>query len=106
MVALWRGEAGFPDLPPSSTLMRTVSIVRGRASARFEDVPAGVFAITVFHDEDGDTELKENIFGIPKEGLGFSRDVRPRFSAPHFDDAKLMLAPGAMKRVPIKMFYL
>lgn len=106
MVALWRDARGFPGTPPADAPSRGVVIESGRASARFENVAAGNFAITVFHDEDGDTELKENLFGIPKEGIGFSRNVRPRFSAPRFDEARLELSPGTLKLVPIKMIYL
>lgn len=106
MVALWRDARGFPGTPPADAPSRNVAISGGRASARFENVSPGSFAITVFHDEDGDTELRENFFGIPKEGIGFSRDVRPRFSAPRFEDAKLELSPGLMKRISIKMLYL
>jgi uncharacterized protein (DUF2141 family) len=105
-VALWRSAEGFPGTPPASAPSRTVVIEHGRAHARFDNVDAGVFAITVFHDEDGDTELKESFFGIPKEGIGFSRDVRPRFRAPRFEEARLELSSGTLKLVPIKMLYL
>jgi uncharacterized protein (DUF2141 family) len=105
-VALWRSAQGFPGKPPRDAPNQDVRIVKGRASASFDDVAAGSFAITVFHDEDGDTELKESLFGIPKEGIGFSRDVKPRFRAPRFDEAKLELAPGASLQVNIKLLYL
>ena len=106
MVALWRNAKEFPAKPPEDAPSRSVPITNGRANARFEGVIAGDFAITVFHDEDGDGELKESMFGIPKEGIGFSRDVRPRFRAPRFEDAKLELAPGTTKRISIRMLYL
>jgi uncharacterized protein (DUF2141 family) len=106
MVAVWRDAKDFPSAPAKEALTRSVTIRAGRASARFDDMSVGVFAVTVFHDEDGDEELKENLFGIPKEGVGFSRDVRPRFRAPRFEDAALQLAEGSVTRISIRMLYL
>jgi len=105
-VALWKSERGFPGTPPPDAPSRVVPIEHGKAHARFEGVFPGSFAITVFHDEDGDTELRENFFGIPKEGIGFSRNVRPRFRAPRFGEAAIVLRPAEEHVVEIKMLYL
>lgn len=105
-VALWRTADHFPGVPPPDTPARVVPIVGRTAEARFTDVPPGSFAITVFHDEDGDAQLKENIVGVPKEGIGFSRNVKPRFRAPRYREAELALEPGEHEQVAIRMLYL
>jgi uncharacterized protein (DUF2141 family) len=104
-VALWRSDKSFPGTPPKGTPSASVKIVKGVAEASFRDVPPGVFAVSVFHDEDGDGELKTNFIGIPKEGIGFSRDARARFGPPGWDDAKLLLEPGEVEQVKITMLY-
>jgi len=104
-VALWRSDKSFPGTPPKGTPSASVKIVKGVATAGFRDVPPGVFAVSVFHDEDGDGELKTNFIGIPKEGIGFSRDARARFGPPGWDDAKLVLEPGEVEQVNITMLY-
>lgn len=104
-VALWRSDKSFPGTPPRGTPSASVKIVKGVAEARFRDVPPGVFAVTVFHDEDGDGELKTNFIGIPREGIGFSRDARARLGPPGWDDAKLVLEPGEVEQVKITMLY-
>ena len=106
LVALWRSPKNFPGTPPAGTATRTAKIRQGVSESQFDDVTPGNFAITVFHDEDGDTELKTNFIGIPKEGIGFSRNPRVRFGAPDYEDAMLTLAPGEHAVVKISLQYL
>jgi uncharacterized protein (DUF2141 family) len=105
-VALWRSAKHFPGTPPAGTATRVVVVLHGAARARFAAVEPGSFAITVFHDEDGDQELGENFLGIPNEGIGFSRNVRPRFRAPRYREAELVLQPSEHRTVEIEMLYL
>ena len=50
----------------------------------------GRYAVQAFHDANANGELDQGIFGIPKEGIGFSNDamarlVRPKFAIAAFD---------------------
>jgi len=60
------------------------------ATCIFEGVPTGhVYALTAFHDEDGDGEMDFNFIGIPEEGYAASRDAhRKRLGAPRWKDAR------------------
>jgi len=58
-----------------------------------EDLPPGDYAIQAFHDENGNDEMERGMFGIPKEGFGFSRDAKIVFSPPKWKDA--MFSHGA-----------
>ncbi|MFT4621401.1 MAG: hypothetical protein ACI8PZ_000053 [Myxococcota bacterium] len=49
-------------------------------------LPPGAYAVSVLHDEDEDSELDTGLFGIPKEGVGASTDVR-RMGPPRFRDS-------------------
>lgn len=61
----------------------------------FPDVPPGVYAVSVLHDEDGDRELDTNLFGMPTEGWAVSRNLGPSgLSAPSFEDARFRVAAG------------
>jgi uncharacterized protein (DUF2141 family) len=50
-------------------------------------VPPGEYAAQAFLDENGNGEVDRGLFGIPKEGVGFSRDARIRLSPPKWRDA-------------------
>ena len=73
------------------------------AVAAFEGVPAGPFAVSVFHDTDGDRELDSGALGIPSEAYGFSADARSPFGPPKFDEARLELAAGETKQITIRV---
>lgn len=51
-----------------------------------KDLPKGVYAISLYHDKNGNGKCDRNFFGIPKEPYGFSNNFRPKFSAPRFEN--------------------
>lgn len=59
-------------------------------SLRFDDIPAGSYAIALFHDENGNGKVDTRL-GIPTEGVGFSNNPRLWFGPPSFAQAKIVL---------------
>ncbi|WP_299392291.1 DUF2141 domain-containing protein [uncultured Gelidibacter sp.] len=55
------------------------------------DLPKGEYAISMYHDENSDEECNRNFLGIPKEGYGFSNNVKPKFAAPTYNECKFVL---------------
>ena len=53
----------------------------------FAGVIPGKYAISVYHDVNGNQRLDSNMVGIPSEPYGFSRDARGKMGPPSFDDA-------------------
>jgi uncharacterized protein (DUF2141 family) len=49
------------------------------------------YAIAVYHDENNNDQLDENMFGMPVEKYGFSNNAREMFSAPSFESAKVVV---------------
>jgi uncharacterized protein (DUF2141 family) len=82
------------DVCPQDRFLKDDCPFHGEAPARagvttvtVKDVPAGAFAVQAFHDENGNGETDRGLFGIPKEGVGFSRNARIRMSPPKWADA-------------------
>jgi uncharacterized protein (DUF2141 family) len=67
-------------------------------------VPGGEWAVSVFHDEDGDRKMARGAMGIPAEGWGFSRDAKGRFGPPTFDEAAVRIG-GASAVQTINLTY-
>jgi uncharacterized protein (DUF2141 family) len=63
----------------------------GTMDVAVEDLPNGEYAIAMIHDLNGNDRLDTNLFGIPKEPYGFSKNFKPLFSAPDFDDCAFEL---------------
>jgi uncharacterized protein (DUF2141 family) len=57
----------------------------------YRNLQPGTYALSLFHDENGNGKLDSNIAGIPTERYGFSRDARGHMGAPSFADAAVEL---------------
>jgi uncharacterized protein (DUF2141 family) len=47
----------------------------------------GRYAAQVFYDQNGNGKIDRALFGIPKEGVGFSNDARIKLAPPKWEDA-------------------
>lgn len=52
---------------------------------------AGVYAIAVYHDENGNKKFDKSWIGIPTEGYGFSNDPSVFLAPPSLDEAAFEL---------------
>lgn len=66
-----------------------------------ENLPPGKYAISLFHDLNGDAELDTNFVGFPKEPFGFSAPMGT-FGPPEFDEAAIEF-PGEDTSVEIRL---
>ena len=51
------------------------------------NLPPGKYALSCFHDLNGNGALDTNWMGIPNEPYGFSKNARPKFRAPKWGEA-------------------
>lgn len=103
LIALFRDDSGWPDDESQAFAASVLPIRNHRVVTTFEGVPAGSFAISVFHDENLDGKLDTGTFGIPTEAYGFSRDARGTFGPPGFDEARLELAAGQSLSISVQV---
>lgn len=83
-----------PETFPSSDGMRTeeeVMIRKLQASTVFGNLPAGKYAIAVYHDENSNDEFDQGFLGIPLEDFGFSAGARAFLGPPSFEEADIIL---------------
>ena len=67
-----------------------IDVVRGeRPAAVFKNLPAGDYAVSALHDEDGDGAMKTGFLGFPLEGYGFSSVKKVPLGRPPFDSASI-----------------
>ncbi|MDR1631837.1 MAG: DUF2141 domain-containing protein [Dysgonamonadaceae bacterium] len=53
-----------------------------------ENIPAGEYAVSLFHDENDNGKLDTGSFGIPVEKYGFSNNAKGKYGPPAFEDCK------------------
>ena len=71
---------------------------KGKVVVPLTKIHEGQIAIVVYHDEDGDGELKTGLFWRPKEGFAFSNNYSPK-GPPKFKKAAIILEHG----VPVEI---
>ena len=71
-----------------------VAVHGNTVTVSFDSLPAGDYAIRMFHDIDGDGELDVNLMGIPSEPFAFSNNARGRFGPASWADSVFVITPG------------
>ncbi len=76
----------------------------GDVVALFQNVPSGTYAIRIFQDENSSGKLEYNLIGIPKEGVGFSKNPAMQFGPPSFADASFVLDKSRNETIKVRKF--
>jgi uncharacterized protein (DUF2141 family) len=90
---------------PDDFLKKGKRLARERMPARPGSVsftlPApgpGIYAVAVYHDENGNRKLDRTLVGLPSEGFGLSNNPALRLRVPRLADAAFSVAEG---RAPV-----
>jgi uncharacterized protein (DUF2141 family) len=87
-IALYASEADFLE----NSYQGTTSIITDKTcKVVFTDIPQGVYAVSIFHDENDNGKMDTNFMGIPKEDYGCSNDASGFMGPPKWKDAKFDL---------------
>jgi uncharacterized protein (DUF2141 family) len=91
-VALFKGRGeGFPWEVARAYKVARVEIHDYEARADFTDLPYGVYAVAVLHDENGNDVLDLNFFKVPTEGYGASNNPAETTEKMEYEEAKFGL---------------
>jgi len=90
MIGLFKNQSGFPNI---AKRFKGVHLdIHGKSiSYVFRHIPKGTYAVAVVHDQNRNGKLDSNLFGIPKEGYGFSNNVHHALRAATFNEAHFTL---------------
>jgi len=100
LIGIYKPGEKFTDGKPVDSKIIDVNS-KGNQVASFNLEP-GRYAIALYHDLNGNGVMDKNFVGIPKEPYGFSKDFRPKLSAPSFEDCAFDL-PAAGKSISVKL---
>jgi uncharacterized protein (DUF2141 family) len=100
---LYASPNGFRE--PGAQFRGVVAPIRnGRANCVFSGIPAGTYAVAVFHAEHNETRMETGMFGKPKQGYGFSGNPNSSFGPPDFNSAAFEYRGGNMS-LPVRLNY-
>lgn len=101
-ICLTRDAKSFPACSAAGMIVkRNIPAASPRTS--FTGLPAGDWGIALIHDENDNGKL-DTFAGIPREGIGFSRNPVLGFGAPRFDAVRFPVAAGE-RREDVRMRY-
>ena len=107
LVCVTRTPAYFPDCSHDPDKRHFAVAAQGAARGSAVSLGAlapGAYAIAIVHDENGNGKL-DTFAGIPREGVGFSRNPALRFGAPSFRSASFPIAGGPVEQdIRVKYF--
>jgi uncharacterized protein (DUF2141 family) len=100
---LYSSPDGFRE--PGREMRGAVAHIKdGHANCVFSGVPAGTYAVAVFHAEHNETQMETGFFGKPKQGYGFSNNPSSTFGPPSFNSAAFAYSGGALQ-LPVQLSY-
>src|SRR5262245_7453814 len=90
---LYNSAAGFRQ--PGREMRGAVGAIRGgSATCSFSNLPAGTYAVAVFHAEHNESRIETGAFGKPKQGYGFTNNPSSGFGPPSFSSAAFEYGGG------------
>ena len=94
IVGIYDSSESFPKVGQA---VRRVELVLSdtKPVTEVDNIPEGQYAVALLHDENQDGKLNKNLFGIPKEGYGFSNNAKAKLGPPSFKDASFKVGPEA-----------
>ena len=87
-IAVFDSESKFLK---KGMLSKSTKIEKQSCSVTFKDVLKGIYAISIYHDENNNGVMDKNFMGIPKEDYGCSNNAKGFMGPPKWDDAKFEL---------------
>jgi len=103
-LALCNDAIQFPHNPGRTYSFEKSSLKGNTLNIQLSDIPPGEYAISVLDDENGDEQMNYNLLRMPKEGFGFSNNVKPRLKAPPFEKCSFYVE-GDSVLINIEMQY-
>ena len=102
--ALYNEKGSIPDEKYKKYFkIGNVNIVDNTASISLKNIPQGIYAVSVLHDENKDGKIDKN-FILPTEGIGFSNYNDFGLSnRPNFNRASFTLKENLT--FPVKVIY-
>ena len=100
-----KGTLYFALFDQEEFLRKPIAIAKSRPempSAVFPNLAPGRYALSVYQDLNGNSELDRNLVGAPTEPFGFSNDAMGMMGPPKFDAAALRIGTEN-QRITIKL---
>lgn len=88
VVGLYNEEGKFLK----ETYRRVASEIKDlKATVQFKNLLVGLYAVSIYHDENDSGKLEKGFMGIPKEDVACSNNAKGKMGPPKYIDAKFTI---------------
>lgn len=94
---------GWPRNPMMDFFYEKTGLKNGSLTVQIDSLKYGTYAVSVLDDENSNIKM-DKFLGMPKEGYGFSNDVKKKLSAPNFEECSFKI-DKASKKISIEIGY-
>ena len=95
-IGLYNSEAAFLN----ERFKGVKSVIENNScEVTFKNIPVGVYAISLFHDENENNKMDSNFLGIPKEDYGCSNNAKGFMGPPKWEDAKFEVKDNSITQI-------
>lgn len=98
--AVFNAESSWLKAAEAARLVK-VPTADGTTLLVFTDLAPGRYALSIYHDENGNGQLDKNVLGMPTERYGFTGNSG-LMGAPSFTDAAVDLQADTTLRVTLR----
>ena len=100
-VALFASEDSFPKRGRAfrNAIVRPIGKI---GAVIFKNIPYGIYAVALYHDENENNAFDRSWFGLPLEKYGFSNNARTMLKPPKFKKVRFVV-DGQHKVIEIKV---
>ncbi|KQS55271.1 hypothetical protein ASG17_04035 [Brevundimonas sp. Leaf363] len=79
-----------------------IAATGGVVTVTFDQLPAGEYAVSAFHDVNGDGTMNANPFGMPTEPYAFSNNAKGNMGPASWDAAKFAVSGAVTQTITIR----
>ena len=95
-IAIWDSEESWKQWPQGKPFKELKGDLQMSETTFRAEVPAGVYAISVFQDLNANQNLDRNLIGMPKEPWGMSNDAPAVFGPPKWEKMRFEVGNDAV----------
>jgi len=92
------GEQGGNEL-----ILEKVKVEGSKVEFNFEELDAGIYAFSIYHDENNNNTLDKIAGLLPDEPFGFSNNFKPEFGVPKFSDCSFEVIENNTTKVEVEL---
>jgi uncharacterized protein (DUF2141 family) len=96
-IGVYNTAKNFDDPEAKPFRWKDVNAKKGTVKVKFTNIPYGNYAVAVFQDENKNKKLDKNLFGMPTEPYGFSKNFTSKMRKPDFKEIAFQVNADLVK---------